>query len=101
MVYTAEEIPPLGAECGTGGKKPPKLKHIFAGEAERRGSGKLREMDHLIAKGNKVVTGVAEANDSGTPWENEKDSFCPGRQELETGPKPCGNTIHNSREASL
>lgn len=38
LVCTAEETPPLGAERGTGGTKPPKLKPIFAREAESGGS---------------------------------------------------------------
>lgn len=34
--------------------------NIFAGKAWRGGPGKLREVDHLIAKGNTVVSGVVE-----------------------------------------
>lgn len=47
---------------------------IFAGEAGRGGSGKLREADHFIAKANKVLTGVVEPNGFGIPWEHRKDS---------------------------
>lgn len=36
--------------------------------------GKLRAVDHLIARGNKIITSVVEPNGSGIPWEHGKDS---------------------------
>lgn len=66
MVYAGKDLSPLGAECGEGHTKTPRLTLIFD-----QGSS---EADGLTDKQNKVMSDVVEAHDSSTHWEHREDS---------------------------
>lgn len=99
LVYIAEEMPPLGAEYGTGGTKPPRLKHFCWGswegwvrEAKRGGSLHCQsKQGPNWCGGTKWLWRSLGAQEGQLEDRNWKQGLTHGG----------GNTIHNSRAMGL